>query len=106
MSVEQIKLSRNTLSELPNKQAVYGVFAQHKTSRKPVHCRYVGETENLSVRAATHFSSTEPDDRLKEFMQSSKTKLMVYELMPDSTEEERQGKLAEWVTKHHPKNGK
>ncbi len=106
MSVEQIKLSRNTLSELPNKQAVYGVFAQDKTSRQPVHCRYVGETENLSVRAATHFSPTEPNDRLKEFMQSGKTKLIVYELMPDSTEEERQEKLAQWVTKHHPKNGK
>ncbi len=106
MSIEQIKLSRTTLNELPNKQAVYGVFAQHKTSRQPVHCRYVGETENLSVRAATHFGPTEPNARLKEFMQSSKTKLMVYELMPDSTEAERQEKVAEWVTKHHPKNGK
>ena len=106
MSIEQIKLSRNTLNKLPNKQAVYGVFAQHKNSRQPVHCRYVGETENLSVRAATHFSLTEPDDCLKEFMQSSKTKLIVYELMPGSTEEERRKKLAEWVTKHHPKNGK
>ena len=106
MSIEQIKLSRNTLNEIPNKQAVYGVFAQHKTSRKPVHCRYIGETDNLSIRAATHFSLTEPNDRLKEFMQSSKTKLIVYELMPNSTEEERQEKVEEWLTKHHPLKNK
>ena len=106
MSIEQIKLSRNKTSDLPNKKAVYAVFAQHKTSHEPVHCRYVGETDNLAERTTAHFSPAESNDRLKEFLQSGKTKLMLYELMPDSTEEDRQEKVKTWIKKHRPMRNK
>ena len=103
MPLELVNLSEINLNELPEKKAVYAIFAQDKETKKPINCRYVGETDNLMERIKAHFSIEEQNECLKSFMQSSKTKLMIYELMPNSTKEDRLIKEKEWISSYQPK---
>jgi excinuclease UvrABC nuclease subunit len=89
MSLALLKLCKVDLDKLPEKEAVYAIFTQDREEKKPINCRYVGETDNLMARAKAHFSIREQNKRLKSFMQSDRTKIMLYELMPDSTKEDR-----------------
>lgn len=102
MSRELINLSEIDLDDLPQRKAVYGMFAQDKNSGKPINCRYVGETDNLEERIKAHFSKEEQNVCLRKFMQSDKSKLMIYELMPNSTKEDRLEKEAEWIKEYKP----
>lgn len=118
MPLELVNLSEINLNELPERKAVYAIFAQDKETKKPINCRYVGETDNLMERIKAHFSIEtdnlmerlkahfsieEQNECLKSFMQSSKTKLMIYELMPNSTKEDRLIKEKEWISSYQPK---
>ena len=89
MSLVLVNLSDVDLDKLPGKEAVYAIFVQSRETKKPVNCRYVGETDNLMERIKAHFSIREQKERLKSFMQSDIKKLMIYELMPNSTKEDR-----------------
>lgn len=102
MNANPINLSEIALADLPQRKAVYAIFAQDKESGKPTNCRYVGETDNLAERTRAHFSKEEQNDCLREFMQSNKTKLMIYELMPNSTKEERLEEEEKWTEKYTP----
>jgi len=82
---------------------VYAIFAQSKETGKPINCRYVGETNNLQEGTKAHFRENEQNECLKEFMQSSKTKMMIYELLPDSDKKERLLKQDEWIKEYNPK---
>jgi hypothetical protein len=84
-----VNLSEIDLDELNFNEAVYSIFAQDKEDKKPINCRYVGETDSLVERIKAHFSAGEKNECLKSFIQSDKTKLMIYELMPNSTKENR-----------------
>jgi predicted GIY-YIG superfamily endonuclease len=103
MAPQQINLSEIGLSGLPQKEAVYAIFAKGHDSGGAINCRYVGETDDLSERTKRHFTQDEQNACLREFMQSERTKLMIYELMPDSTEDERVAKEQEWIAKYKPK---
>lgn len=102
MNTEKVNLSKIDLNELPQKEAVYAIFAESKDTGLPINCRYVGETDNLQERTVSHFSESEPNECLREFMQSDKTKIMVYESLPYSTKEERLAKEQEWIEKNNP----
>ena len=102
MAIEQVDLSEFDISNLPKRKAVYAIFAQSKDTGKPINCRYVGETDNLRERTDAHFSKDEQNSCLRKFMQSSKTKPMKYELLPNSTKKERQIKEKEWIKKYDP----
>ncbi len=102
MSTELVNLSEIDLDGLPERKAVYAIFAQSSETGKPINCRYVGETHDLQERTKVHLSMGEKNDCLREFMQSDKTKLMQYELMPTSTREERLRRQEEWIEKHNP----
>ncbi len=106
MSIEEVNLTEIDLSDLPKRKAVYAIFAQDKETKKAINCRYVGETDNLEERTKAHFYDDEQNDCLKEFMQSSKTKIMKYELLSNSDKQERLEKEAEWIEKHKPKCNK
>lgn len=95
-------ISETNLDKLPKRRAVYAIFAAEKETGKPINCRYVGETDNLQERTTTHFSKSESNNCLKEFMKSSKTKILVYELLPDSDKEERLGKENDWIEEYEP----
>jgi excinuclease UvrABC nuclease subunit len=103
MSTVIVILSEIDLDELPKRKSVYAIFASDKQTGKPINCRYVGETDNLQERTKTHFSKEEQNDCLKEFMQSDKIKIMIYELLPDSDIDERLEKENEWIEKYNPK---
>jgi excinuclease UvrABC nuclease subunit len=103
MGTQLVNLGEIDLDDLPKRKSVYAIFAQSKETNKPINCRYVGETSNLQERTKAHFSEAEENDCLKEFMQSNLTKLMRYELMPNSTREERLEKEGEWIEKYNPR---
>lgn len=102
MSRELVNISTMDISDLPKRKAVYAIFAESKRDGSPINCRYVGETDNLEERTKTHFSDSENNECLKEFMQSEKTKLMIYELLPHSDKEERLEIEKKWIAEHIP----
>ncbi len=95
------EISQSNFSELPTSEAVYAIFAADK-SNTPINCRYVGETNNLSRRTGEHFDTNEENECLKEFMQSDKTKILVYELMINSDDKERLNAEKEWIAELVP----
>jgi len=103
MARQTVNLDEINLDDLPQRKSVYAIFAQSKETGKPIHCRYVGETDNLQERTKAHFRENEQNECLKEFMQSSKTKMMIYELLPDSDKKERLLKQDEWIKEYNPK---
>ena len=103
MATELVNLSTMDRSDLPARKAVYAIFAQAEGSGKPINCRYVGETDDLEERIGAHFGKNEQNDCLRKFLQSDKTALMRYELMPDSTKDDRLEKEAAWISKYDPK---
>ncbi len=104
--MEQINISTNTTDSLPNKKAVYAIYASDKNTGKPINCRYVGETDNLQERTGAHFNNSEQNEELKEFMQSNKNKKLVYELLPNSDKAERLQKEQEWIQSKKPQYNK
>ena len=106
MSKVTINLSEFDLDELPKRKTVYALFESDKKTGKPTNCRYVGETDNLQERTKAHFSTDEQNECLKTFMQSSKTKIMIYELLPDSDKAERLKKEEEWIKIYNPECNK
>lgn len=106
MAKVTVEISSEDLSFLLKRKAVYAIFAQSKESLKPINCRYVGETDNLEERTQAHFRDDEQNECLKDFMQSEKTKIMIYELMPNSDKSERFEKEEEWINNYKPKCNK
>jgi excinuclease UvrABC nuclease subunit len=102
MSTELVNLSETDLDDLPQRKAVYAIFARSSETGKPTNCRYVGETTDLQERTKAHFNKAEKNDCLREFMQSNSIKLMQYELMPNSTKEDRLVRQEEWIEKYSP----
>jgi predicted GIY-YIG superfamily endonuclease len=102
MALEQVNMSKTAPDALPRRKAVYAIFARSKDSGKPINCRYVGETDNLQERMEAHLRDDEPNACLRQFMQSDKIKLTLYELMPDSTSEERREMERQWIKKYNP----
>lgn len=101
MGEEIVNLDRIDIDNLPERKAVYAIFARDKDTGEPINCRYVGETDNLKERTKAHFQVDELNSCLKEFMQSIKTKLLLYELMPNSLKDDRLGKEKRWVGKYN-----
>ncbi|MFT5824406.1 MAG: putative GIY-YIG superfamily endonuclease [Crocinitomix sp.] len=106
MAKETVNLSTINLDNLPQRKSVYAIFAQSKESSKPINCRYVGETDNLEERTKAHLAESEQNECLKKFMQSDKTKLMIYELLPNSDKTERLQKEKDWITDYSPECNK
>ncbi|MFO8234404.1 MAG: GIY-YIG nuclease family protein [Bacteroidales bacterium] len=104
MAKETVNLSEINLDDLPQRKSVYAIFAQSKDNLEPINCRYVGETDNLEERTKVHFNEEkEQNECLKEFMQSSKTKIMIYELLPNTDKQERLKKEESWIKLYKPK---
>jgi excinuclease UvrABC nuclease subunit len=102
MGKNTVEISSDDLDGLPEQKAVYAIFAAEKDTGKPIHCRYVGETNDLQERTRAHFSDNEENEDLKEFMHSQKTKKMVYELLPGSDKQKRLTKEDEWIKLYDP----
>ncbi len=91
---------KDNLDELPIEKAVYAICGRINGS--PANCRYVGETVNLQEVVRKHFSQGEEDSCLKFFMQSIKTKVLIYELMPMAGEAELLLAKSQWEAEFKP----
>ncbi|MBD0259619.1 MAG: hypothetical protein ICV83_28195 [Cytophagales bacterium] len=93
---------KDNLGSLPEAPAVYAICG--RVNGTPANPRYVGETDDLQRAVRMHFEASEPgqDECFKEFMLSIKTKVLLYEVLPGSTGEERQAKKREWEATYKP----
>jgi hypothetical protein len=91
---------KDNLNELPTEKAVFGIFGI--VNEEPINCRYVGEAENLREAVKAIFENP-PSDGMKKFMQGPWIQMAVYELMPESTKEDREKLVEEWKQKYDPK---
>ena len=91
---------KDNLDDLPSERAVFGVFAI--VDEEAVNCRYIGETANLrnSVRDLFEVPKSEG---MKKFMQGPWIKMLLYEVLPGSSEEERLKVAENWVQRYNPK---
>jgi len=91
---------KDNLGELPEEPAVFGIFGIiHEV---PVHCRYVGSTDNLRKSVKDVFENPGTEG-LKNFMQSPWIQMLCYDVMPGSSEEDRKKKEEEWTKEYEPK---
>jgi hypothetical protein len=91
---------KDNFDSLPEGEAVFGIFAI--VHEKPVHCRFVGQAENLRKTVKDLFENP-GDEGFAKFMQGPWIQMLVYELMPESSEEDRLNAVEEWKKKHEPK---
>lgn len=91
---------KDNLNEIPTEPAVFGVFAI--VGEEPVNCRYVGETENLRNSLRELYENAQ-DVGLKKFMQGPWIQMILHEIMPESTKEQRESIVVEWKAKYNPK---
>lgn len=91
---------KDNLSEVPTEKAVFAIFGI--VGEAPVNCRYVNETENLREAVKLLFENPE-NQGLKKFMQGSWIQMLQYELLPNSTKNERKKIAAVWTEEHQPK---
>jgi len=90
---------KDNLQELPEEEAVFGVFGIVKG--EPVNCRYVSQTTNLRQAVKALFENP-AEEGMKKFMQGAWIQMLQYELMPASSEAEREKMVAEWTLLHKP----
>lgn len=89
---------KDNLDSVPEKPAVFGIFAI--IHEKPVHCRYVGQADNLRAAVKDLFENP-PTDGLKEYMQGPWIQMLVYEEM--ESEDDRKKAVEDWTKEHDPK---
>jgi hypothetical protein len=90
---------KDNLTGLPTESAVFGVFAI--VAGEPVNCRYVGETTNLQASVRELFEKP-GSEGIRKFMHGPWIQQLLYELLPDSSREERQKAVETWTRQHNP----
>jgi hypothetical protein len=91
---------KDNLDEVPAVPAVYALCG--RVNGQAVNARHVACTENLQAAVKAHFSDNSNNQCLQNFMQSIKIKMLVFQLMPGSTENERQAIKQQWDNKMTP----
>lgn len=93
---------KDNIKLIPTDPAVFAICAI--IHEKPVHCRYVGEAENLQQAIRNLFEKAgEVSEGFAQFMHGPWIQRIVFELMPDSSPEDRQKAVEEWITKYNPR---
>ena len=91
---------KDNLDELPQDPAVFGIFSIiHKI---PVHPRYIAATDNLQ-KAVRNLFENPGGKGMKKFIEGPWIQMLCYDLMKDSTSEERQKKADQWIQTYDPK---
>lgn len=92
---------KDNLDEIPALPAVYALCG--RVNGQAVNARHVGSTDNLQSAVKAHFSDKETNECLRNFMQSIKIKMLVFQTMPGTTENERQEIKQQWDNKMTPR---
>ena len=91
---------KDNLMDLSTENAVFGIFGI--VNEEPINCRYINETSNLREAVIQIFEN--PDNEgMKKFMQGPWIQMLVYEIMPESTVDERKKIVEEWKKQYNPK---
>jgi len=91
---------KDNLGQLPREKAVYALAG--RINSEPANYRFIGVTDNLQDAVRQHFSPEETRECLRNFMQSIKIKMLVYQLLPGISEEGAAQKLQEWENIYKP----
>lgn len=91
---------KDNLNEIPAEKAVFGIFGI--VNEEPLNCRYIAEAENLREAVRDVFENPQGEG-MKKFMQGPWIQMLVYELMPNSTKEDREKVVEEWKLNYKPK---
>lgn len=89
---------KDNLDSIPEKPAVFGIFAI--IHEKPVHCRFIGQSDNLRKAVRNVFENPQTEG-LKKFMQGPWIQMLVYKEI--ESEEERKKAEEDWKKEHNPK---
>lgn len=90
---------RDNIDEIPELPGVFGIFGI--IDNEPVNCRYVEETENLRKAVRSLFEHP-TSEGLKKFMQGAWIQMLQFEIVSDTSKQERESLLAAWVEKYEP----
>lgn len=91
---------KDNLEEIPNDPAVYTVCG--RVNGNAVNPRCVSTATNLQEAIKQLYAEANSNDSLLKFMQSIKVKMLVYQVMPGSTENERQQIKQQWENELQP----
>ncbi|MCP4157186.1 MAG: hypothetical protein GY757_56265 [bacterium] len=89
---------KDNLDTLPEEAAVFGIFAI--IHEKPVHCRFIGESDNLQKAVRDLYENPEGEG-FKKFMQGPWIQMLSYELTAE--EDARKKAVEDWTKEHTPK---
>jgi hypothetical protein len=90
----------DNLDTLPDMPAVYALCG--RVNGQPANPRFVGCTNNLRSAIRAHYTTGETDECLRKFMQSIKTKTLVFEVMPDGAHEKLKERQESWRERYKP----
>ena len=76
----------DNIDQVPESPAVYAVCG--RVNSETANCRYIGKSENLRETVASHFLPGEIDTCFREFMNSIKTKVLVYKAFDKADDQE------------------
>ncbi len=91
---------KDNLDEVPKEKAVFALFGI--VDDEPINCRYISEAENLMDAVKEVFENPQSEG-MKNFMQGPWIQMLVYELMPESSKEDREKVVSNWEQEHNPK---
>lgn len=91
---------KDNLELIPEEAAVFGIFAI--IHEKPVNCRYVGEAVNLRAKVKDLFENP-GNEGFAKFMQGPWIQMLVYELMPGASDDDRVKAAEKWQKEYNPK---
>jgi len=91
--------NKDNLSEIPDKPAVFGVFAVINDT--PVHPRYIGSCENLQKKVRELYESPNSEG-LRKFMQEEWIQMLCYEIVDNLTSEQLLEKERKWISFYKP----
>ena len=91
---------KDNINELPDQQAVYAICG--RVNGQLANCRFVGATDNLQKSVRSHFEGGIDDACVDTFFSSIKTKMIVYKVLQDSSNEELEALKKSWTEMLNP----
>jgi hypothetical protein len=95
----------HNIEEIPEIKAVFGLFdfVCDQGVDKPLHCRFVGRTENLREMVVEVYQQTE-DIGLQKFMSGPWIKMLCYLEVENIEDEANFSKEKKWIDQFKPAN--
>ena len=90
----------DSLVDIPESPGVFAVSG--RVNGEPANCRLVRAADNIQQAVRSLYENSEQDECIRNYMQSIKTKLLVYQVMPEADQAEMDKHVAEWKAQYDP----